>query len=86
MCETYLFSLGREPVNESLATLPLPPRVEEKAANERFLVGVFRLARRDIVLNQEVLFVRRVVTVPLLVGLKGESLAYATGLDSKFWF
>ena len=85
---TYLFSLGREPEKESL----MPPSeigvdatvVEEKAAKERFLVGVFLDARLDSVLNQDVLFVRRVVTavealvvdsIPPLAGRRnGESL------------
>ena len=90
-----MFSLGREPVvNESLAadTILFPLLVDdcdEKAANERFLVGVLREARREIVLNQDVLLVRRVVvrhgdTAVVLDG----SLAVPptiTGLDS-FWF
>jgi len=59
--------------------------VEEKAAKERFLVGVFLNARLDSVLNQDVLLVRRVVTaveaalvvdsIPPLAGRRnGESL------------
>jgi len=66
--QSDLFSLGRGAVKESLPV--------EKAAKDRFLMGVFFEARRDSELNQEALLVNR---VPIR---RGDSLMYES--DASF--